>query len=166
MNSIILKGNLTRDVEIRYTKDGTAVAATGLAVSKKYKTQTGDVKETVMFVDIAVWGRRGEVLNQYFRKGTPILIRGELQLEQWTAQDGSKRSKHTVRVEEFDFIQKKGDETPKTYGGEETYSAPPQQQGQAQQAPAAQQAAPAPQQQAPVQPEIPEIDINEDEIPF
>jgi single-strand DNA-binding protein len=153
MNVAILKGNLTRDVEVRYTKDGTAVAATGIAVSKKYKTQAGEMKETVMFIDISVWGRRGEVLNQYFRKGTPILVRGELQLEQWTAQDGSKRSKHTLRVDEFDFIQKKGDETPRTYGGEETYSAPPQQQ-----APAAQQ------EQA--QPEIPEIDINEDEIPF
>jgi single-strand DNA-binding protein len=156
MNVVILKGNLTRDVEIRYTKDGTAVAATGVAVSKKYKTQTGEMKETVMFVDISVWGRRGEVLNQYFRKGTPILIRGELQLEQWTAQDGSKRSKHTVRVDEFDFIQKKGDEAPRTYSGEETYSAPPSQQ----QAPAQEQ------QQAPAQPEIPEIDIDEDEIPF
>ncbi len=114
-----------------------------------------------MFVDIAVWGRRGEVLNQYFSKGKPILIRGELQLEQWTAQDGSKRSKHTVRVEDFEFIEKKGDETPRTYGGEETYSHPPAQQ---QAAPQHQQQA-AQTQPAPA-PEVPEIDIDEDEIPF
>ena len=151
MNTVILKGNLTRDVELRYTADGTQIASTGIAVSKKYKSKTGEVKETVMFVDIVVWGRRGEVLSQYFQKGTPILIRGELQLDQWTAQDGTKRSKHSVKVEEFDFIQRKGDgDGARTYGGQQTYSTPPQ-------------TASSP---APARPEVPEIDVDEDEIPF
>ena len=166
MNKVILKGNLTREIELRYTKDGTAVAACGIAVSKKIKLQTGEFKETVMFIDFAVFGRRGEVLNQYFSKGKPILLEGELQLDQWTAQDGSKRSKHTVRVTDFHFIEKKSDETPRTYGGQETYSAPPA-QAQPQAPQATGYAAPAPaHQQAPAQPAIPEIDINEDEIPF
>jgi len=163
-NKIILAGNLTRDVEIRYTQSGSAIGNTAIATSRKFKSQTGEQKEEVLFVDLTFFGRTAEIANQYLRKGSKVLVDGRLKLDQWTAQDGTKRSKHSVTVENLQMLDTKGQsEQMAQQGG---YNAPVQQNTYSQPAPS--QTAPAPrpqQQQAPAQ-NIPEIDINEDEIPF
>ena len=97
-NKIILEGNLVRDIELKYTQSGTAIGSSGIAVNKKYKTASGEQKEQVLFVDLSFFGKTAEIANQYLSKGSHLLIDGELMLDQWTAQDGTKRSKHQVKV--------------------------------------------------------------------
>jgi len=110
-NKIILAGNLTRDIEIRYTQGGAAVGSTAIATTRKFKSQTGEQKEEVLFVDITFFGRTAEIANQYLRKGSKILVDGRLKLDQWTAQDGGKRSKHSVTVENLTMLGKNGEPT-------------------------------------------------------
>ena len=165
-NKIVLAGNIVRPIEIKYTQSGSAIANTAIATSRKFKSQTGEQKEETLFVDITFFGRTAEVANQYLRKGSKVLVDGRLKLDQWTAQDGSKRSKHSVTVESLQMLGSKDDAqsapvpTPAPtqnnndhnnyggdngYGGNNTYSAPP-----------AQASAPS---------NTPEID-GADEIPF
>ena len=198
-NKIILAGNLTRDIEVRYTQSGSAIGNTAIATSRKFKSQTGEQKEEVLFVDITFFGRTAEIANQYLRKGSKILVDGRLKLDQWTAQDGTKRSKHSVTVENLQMLGSKDESAPmggNAYGQQQgeavqgynnppaqqnTYNAPqnnynqgynappaPQNQGYNTPAPTApaQRQTPPPQAVPQPSPSIPEIDINEDEIPF
>lgn len=104
-NKVMLMGNLTRDVEIRHTSGNTAVGNFGLAVNRKFKTQSGDQREEVTFVDCEAWGRTAEVMAQYLSKGRPVFIEGRLKLDQWEDRNGGgKRSKISVVVENFQFI--------------------------------------------------------------
>jgi single-strand DNA-binding protein len=200
-NKVVLVGNLTRDVEIRYSQSGSAIGNVGIATSRKWKSQTGEQKDEVMFIDLTFFGRTAEIANQYLRKGSKVLVDGRLVFQQWTAQDGSKRSKHAITVENLQMLDSKADsqnpnnnngygEQPSqnNYGGGQqqqpqqnsygsnnnnSYGQPAQQQqsyGQPQQSAYGQPQAPtqqpsysAPQQQ---QPSVPEIDIDDDEIPF
>ena len=108
MNKCFFIGRLTREIELRYLPSGQAVAKTGFATSEKYKDKTtGEVKETTMFIDIAVWGK-AETFHQYCQKGHKIAIEGKLQLDQWQDKDGAKRSKHSISVESFEFLEPKG----------------------------------------------------------
>jgi len=164
-NKVILVGNLTRDVEVRYTPSGTAIGSTGLAVNRRFKAATGEQKEETMFIDITFFGRTAEIANQYLRKGSKVLVDGRLKLDQWTAQDGSKRSKHTVTVENLQMLGSRDDAAPSEggYGAPVgDYSAPstPTESYSQSSTPAAAQSAPEP------TPNLPEIDISEDEIPF
>ena len=95
-NKLILVGNLTRDIELRYLPSGAAVAKSAIASTYKYKSSTGEQKDEVMFLDFNVFGKSAEVMNQYLRKGSKVLLEGRLVLEQWTAQDGTNRSKHRL----------------------------------------------------------------------
>ena len=108
-NKIILVGNLTRDIEIKYTQGGMAISKTAIATSRKFKSNTGEQKEEVCFVDITFFGRSAEVANQYLRKGSKILVEGRLQFENWTDQNGQKRSKHGVTVDTMQMLGAKGD---------------------------------------------------------
>lgn len=104
-NKVMLMGNLTRDVEIRHTSGNTAVGKFGIAVNRKFKTQSGEQREEVTFVDCEAWGRTAEVIAQYLNRGSPIFIEGRLKLDQWEDKNGGgKRSKHLVVVENFQFI--------------------------------------------------------------
>ena len=166
-NKVILAGNLTRDIEIRYTPSGTAIGNTGIAVNRRYKSATGEQKEETMFIDLTFFGRTAEIANQYLRKGSKVLVDGRLNLEQWTAQDGSKRSRHTVTVENLQMLGSR-DDAAQAGGGYGTpagdYNAP---SNDTYSQPAQPAAAPAQPQSAPEPtPNIPEIDISEDEIPF
>jgi len=142
-NKVILAGNLTRDIEVRYTQGGTAIANTGIAVNRKFKAANGEQKEEILFIDLTFFGRTAEIANQYLKKGSKVLVDGRLKLDQWTAQDGSKRSKHTVAVESFQMLGSKYDSTQP----QQSYSQPQQ---------------PAPQSV----PSVPEVDIDADSIPF
>ena len=110
-NKIILVGNLTRDIEIKYTPGGLQIANTGIATNRKFKSQTGQDKEEVMFIDITFFGRTAEVANQYLRKGSNILVDGRLKLDQWTDTSGQKRSKHSLVVETMKMLGGKGSDT-------------------------------------------------------
>ena len=103
-NRVILMGNLTRDPELKYLPSNTAVCEFGLAVNHRYRDRDGNQKEEVCFVDVTAWGRQGETINQYMTKGRQILIEGRLKLDQWTGQDGQKRSKLSVVALNFQFI--------------------------------------------------------------
>ena len=108
-NKTIIAGNLTRDIEMRYTQKGAAIASTAIASTRKFKNQNGEMKEEVLFLDITFFGRTGEIANQYLRKGSKILVDGRLKLDQWKAQDGSKRSKHSLVVETLTMLGKNGE---------------------------------------------------------
>jgi single-strand DNA-binding protein len=104
-NKVILAGNLTADPELRYTPKGTAIAKVRLALNRAYKTETGELKEEVTYVDVDAWGQQAETISQYLRKGRPILLEGRLKLDQWDdKQSGQKRSALRVVLESFTFI--------------------------------------------------------------
>jgi len=104
MNKVFYGGHLTRDPALKYTPGQVAIVEFGVAASRKWKDQSGQLKEDVCFVDCTMFGKRAETINQYFKKGSPILVEARLSLDQWTTQDGQKRSKLKVIVEDFHFI--------------------------------------------------------------
>lgn len=128
-NTVIMLGNLTRDIELRYAPNGTAVAKSAIATSHKYKSQSGETKEEVCFLDFTIFGRVAEVANQYLKKGSRVLLEGRLVFEQWKAQDGSNRSKHSLLVENLKML-----DAPKasTEEGHQTQQVQHQDQPQAQ----------------------------------
>jgi single-strand DNA-binding protein len=104
-NKVILAGNLTRDPDLRYTPKGVAIAKLGLAINRSWKTETGEPKEEVTFVDVDAFGKQAETIGQYLKKGRPILIEGRLRLDQWDdKQTGQKRSRLGVVLESFQFL--------------------------------------------------------------
>lgn len=105
LNKVLLMGNLTRDVEIRHTSGNSAVGNFGLAINRRFKTQSGEQREETTFIDCEAWGRTAEVMGQYLSKGRPVFIEGRLKLDQWEDKNGGgKRSKLSVVVESFQFI--------------------------------------------------------------
>lgn len=104
LNRVLLMGNLTRDPELRYTPNNTAVCSLGIAVNRRWRDQSGEQQEETTFVDCEAWARAAETINQYMRKGRPIFIEGRLKLDQWQDKDGNNRSKIKVVVENFQFI--------------------------------------------------------------
>lgn len=105
-NRVILMGNLTRDPQVRYTPNQTAVTDLGLAVNRVwYDKATSQKREEVTFVDVTVWGRQAEVAGEYLAKGRSVLIEGRLQLDQWEDKDsGQKRSKLRVVCENLTMV--------------------------------------------------------------
>jgi single-strand DNA-binding protein len=104
-NKVILAGNLTRDPELRYTPKGTAIAKFGLAVNRKWKSETGETREEVTFIDVEAWNKQAEVIAQYLKKGQPFLVEGRLRLDQWEDKNThQKQSKLKVVLESFSFL--------------------------------------------------------------
>ncbi len=101
-NRVILVGNLTRDVDVRFTKTGTPVTDLGLAVNDRVKRNDEWVDETT-FVDVTLWGRTAEIAGEYLTKGSPVLIEGRLKLDTWE-QDGQKRHKLHVVGERMQML--------------------------------------------------------------
>jgi len=115
-NRVILMGNLTRDVEVRYLQSGMAVTDIGIAVNDRRKNQSGEWVEEVTFVDVTLWGRTAEVAGEYLGKGAPIFIEGRLKLDQWE-KDGQKHSKLKVIGERMQMVGGKGGGGPGAGGG-------------------------------------------------
>lgn len=103
-NKVLLMGNLTKDPELRYTPQGTAVANLRLAVNRRFKTKTGELKEDVCFITAVVWNKQAETCNQYLHKGSPVFIEGRLQSRSWEDNAGAKRSVIEVRAERVQFL--------------------------------------------------------------
>ncbi len=144
-NRVILLGNLTRDPQLRYLPNNTAVCEFGLAVNRRWRDADGNMREETCFVDVSAFGRQAETINQYMSKGRPILIEGRLKFDSWTAQDGSRRSKLSVVAERFQFVGPRGEVAP------EPAAAPPP---------------PPTGGPEPVAPEPPPVVGDADEIPF
>ena len=119
-NKIMLGGNVTRDPQLSYLPSQTAVVEFGMAVNRKWKSKEGDQKEEVCFVDCRAFGKTAENINKYVHKGDPFFIEGRLSFDSWMAQDGTKRSKHRVTVDNFQFIGTK-EPTSKTETNEEPF---------------------------------------------
>jgi len=149
MNKIQILGTMTRPCELRYTQSGTAVGSFGIAYNEKVKGQDGNYTDKAHFFDVTVWGKTAENINKFFRIGSRILIDGTLQFSQWE-KDGQKRSKVDIKVLGFDFIDRKS----------ENQSATPQQP------PHQQQPSHYARPDQPAQNTPPEIDIDEESIPF
>jgi single-strand DNA-binding protein len=168
-NKVIMLGNLTRDIELRYLPSGSAIAKSAIASSYKYKSSTGEQKDEVCFLDFNIFGRSAEVANQYLKKGSKVLLEGRLVFEQWTAQDGSTRSRHSLRVDTMKMLDSKGDSMNagdnQGYNPQGSYNQPAQQPQYNE--PTSQGSYGGMNQAKPkVEQRIPEIDIDEDEIPF
>jgi single-strand DNA-binding protein len=104
-NKVILVGNLTRDPQMRYLPSQMPVVDFGLAVNHRYKTKSGEDREEVCFIDCSAFGRQAEVINQYCRKGRPLLVEGRLKFDTWEdKQGGGKRSKHTIVIDNFQLL--------------------------------------------------------------
>ena len=192
-NKVILVGNLTRDCELRYLPSGSAVCTTGIATNRKFKNQQGEQKEEVCFIDITFFGRTAEIANQYLSRGKKVLVEGRLKLDQWTDQNGGKRSKHSITADNLQMLDSKnsnsgennnyggnsyGENSQGDYNSNNNYNQPKSDGGYGS---SSQQSGSYNQQQQggynnpPQQPqanakhtgnEIPDIDINDDEIPF
>lgn len=102
-NRVILVGNLTRDIELKYTPGGTAVTDVGMAVNDRRKSATGEWVDETTFVDVTLWGRTAEVASEYLSKGSPILVEGRLKLDTWET-DGQKRSKLRVVCDRMQML--------------------------------------------------------------
>jgi single-strand DNA-binding protein len=103
-NKVLLMGNLTRDPQLSYLPSQTPVVDFGMAVNRKWTSKEGETKEEVCFVDCRAFGRPAENINKYLHKGQPLFVEGRLVYDAWTAQDGTKRSKHRIHVDNFQFI--------------------------------------------------------------
>ena len=146
-NRVVLLGNLTRDIELRYLPSGSAVATTGIATNRRFKKQDGSQGEEVMFIDITFFGRSAEIANQYLSRGKKLLIEGRLKLDSWTDNQGAKRSKHSIHVETMQMIDsRQSEEQPQRNAPKvETYDS---------------------QGNKTAEYDFPTIEINPDEIPF
>ncbi|MDD5691675.1 MAG: single-stranded DNA-binding protein [Candidatus Omnitrophica bacterium] len=103
-NKVLLMGNLTKDPELRYTPQGTAVANLRLAVNRKYRTKEQELKEEVCFITAVVWNKQAETCNQYLHKGSAVFVEGRLQSRSWEDNTGAKRSVIEVRAERVQFM--------------------------------------------------------------
>lgn len=104
MNTLIMMGNLTRDPELMYMPNQTAVCRFGIAVNRKWTDAQGQKKEDVCFIDCTAFGKPGETIKKYMAKGQKILITGRLHQESWVTKENEKRSKHAIIVEKFEFV--------------------------------------------------------------
>ena len=152
----IMIGNLTRDIDLKYLPSGAAVAKSSIATSYKYKAQDGSQKEEVCFLEFTIFGRIGEVANQYLKKGSKGLLEGRLILEQWTGQDVSTRSRHSLRVDEMKMLDSKNSDSSSSLHQYQTVresSSPRENQSTYASKPS-------------MGATVPERDIDNDEIPF
>ena len=103
-SKVIIVGNITRDPELRSTPSGTQVCGFSVAVNRNYRDGSGEQKENVSFFDCSAWGKSGEIIAQYAKKGSGILVSGRLEQRSWEDKEGQKRSRVEINVEDFNFI--------------------------------------------------------------
>jgi single-strand DNA-binding protein len=136
LNKVFIIGNLTRDPELRAIPSGTSVVTMGVATNRVWKSPSGEKKSDVQFHNVVVFGKQAEIVNQYLSKGSMVMVEGRLQTRNWDAQDGTKRSRTEIVSERIQFGPKGG--APKDSSFQEKEISPAK--------------------------ELPEIDINEEEI--
>lgn len=107
LNKVFLIGNLTRDPELRYTANGTAVADLRLAVNRTYSVN-GERREEALFITVVAWGKQGETAQQYLKKGSPILVEGYLRTREWEGKEGQRHTVTEVVAERAQFLPRTG----------------------------------------------------------
>ena len=143
----IITGNLTRDPELRSTPNGASVCSFSVAVNRTYRDTSGEQKEDVSFIDCSAWGKLGEMIAQYAKKGSGVLVSGRLSQRSWEDKNGGgKRSRVEIVAEDFNFIGNNGSQRD---DGGSSYST------------SASSAAPSD-----IPDEIPEGEIDLSEVPF
>lgn len=157
-NKVIMIGNLTRDMELKYLPSGSALANGAIASSYSWKMQNGEKREDVCFLDFTIFGKAGEIFNQYVRKGSKVMLEGRLVFQQWKAQDGTNRSRHVLNVDTFKFLDSKADSGTTSYN-------PPSPSPQHQDRSGGETYHQNMNQSPAMQVDIPVIDIDNDEIP-
>ncbi len=139
MNSVNMIGRLTRDVELNYLQDGRAASKTSIAINEYYYDQTGNKQEITTYVDLQFYGRLAEVANQFLSTGKQAGISGKLRRDNWVSQDGQKKYRYYILVEKLDLLNSNtGHSSKKTEKTKKEFNPYI----------------------------IPEIEIDEDEIPF
>ncbi len=112
LNKVFLAGRLTRDPELRYIQSGTALCKLGLAVSRKYRTKDGELREETLFINVTCWGKTAEYVGENYHKGRPVLIEGKLKSDDWEDKNtGQKRTSIEVtadRVHALDWDDRGG----------------------------------------------------------
>lgn len=134
-NRVIMAGTLCADPELKFLPSNTPVAEIRLACNRRYRGSDGEQKEDTCFINAKAFARKAEVINQYFRKGKPILIEGRLAYQQWQSQDGQKRSKHEIIIENFQFLADGGSDTRQQSGSYARGNGQPSARPQSQQTP-------------------------------
>ena len=104
---------LSKDVELRYSPSGAAIARLSFVNSRKYKTQSGEEREDVCFIEGVAFGKTAEIINQYCKKGDRLFVQGLLKQDTWTTDEGKNMSKHSINIEAIEFVEKKSDDAPK-----------------------------------------------------
>ena len=108
INQVTLLGNITRDPELRYTPNGNAVIGFSIATNRQWKLENGEKKEATDYHDIVFWDKAAEIINQFVKKGTKILVQGRLQTRSWE-KDGQKRYRTEIVGEDFVLFEKMGE---------------------------------------------------------
>jgi single-strand DNA-binding protein len=116
LNRVQLIGNLTRDPELRYTPQGTAVCSFGLATNRSWTTETGEKKEEAEFHRIVAWNKLAELCSQFLTKGKKVYLEGRLSTRNWNAQDGSQKTTTEIIISDMILIDGSGR---RAEGGEE-----------------------------------------------
>lgn len=130
-NRVIMMGHLTRDPQLSYLPSQTPVVDFGLASNRRWRSKEGEQRDETCFVDCRAFGRLAENISKFFNKGRPIMIEGRLTFDQWEAQDGTKRSKHRITIDNFTFVDTKaeaestGSPAPPSSEGMDPGQAPP-----------------------------------------
>ncbi|CAM2897930.1 single-stranded DNA-binding protein [Helicobacter felis] len=106
-NKVTLVGHFTRDVELRHLPSGSPLGKTGIASNHVFKRQDGSRGEETCFIDLELWGRTAEIASQYLHRGSKVLIEGRLKFETWSDQQGNKKSKHAIVVENLVMLDSK-----------------------------------------------------------
>ena len=134
MNKLQILGTITRDIELKYSQNGSAIANFGIAYNDKWKDQSGELKEKAHFFDVSVFGKQAETINSFFQKGSRILIDGSLDFQSWE-KEGQKHSKVSIKMNGFSFIDRKSDnaQAPHQNQGQQQSYTPQQQNNQGQQ---------------------------------
>jgi single-strand DNA-binding protein len=153
MNTINIVATITKPIELKYTPSGTCIANFSIAYNEKYKKQDGSYEDKAHFFDVVAFGKKGEVLSQFFQKGSRIGITGSLNYESWQNDQGQTRSKVNIKLNDFTFIDRKQDNA-----GQQPQQ--PQQNYQQQNQASANYAQPQQQYQQPT------INVDQDEIIF
>lgn len=129
LNKVLIIGNLTKDPELRYTPNGTAVVNLRIAVNRRYKDKNGENKEDVCYVTVTAWDKQAEVCNQYLAKGRPVFVEGRLQTRSWEAADGQKKSTMDIRAERIQFLGSAKDGATRSASVAEEPAGEPQESG-------------------------------------
>jgi len=112
LNKVQLIGNLTRDPEMRYTPQGTAVCTFGVATNRQWTTEAGEKRDEADFHNVVAWNKLAEICAQLLKKGRKVYVEGRLSTRSWQAQDGTQRSRTEVVISDMIILDKKGEVAP------------------------------------------------------